>query len=126
MEVSVPLSEEEMRLLEQMERALVEEDPRLAHTLRGTAHRASARRRVWLAGAAVVVGLAVLFIGAVMRQTVVGVLGFVVMLAAATVGMSAWHQMHDEGETGSERAPRPQPSDPGAVERFLDRFRRDR
>ena len=30
------LSEEELRLLEQMERALVEEDPKLASTLRGT------------------------------------------------------------------------------------------
>ncbi len=124
----MPLSEEEMRLLEQMERALVEEDPRLAHTLRGTAHRASARRRVWIAGAAIVVGLTVLFVGAVMRQTVVGVLGFVVMLAAATVGMAAWHQMHDDGgDAGSdERSTRPHPSDPGAVERFLGRFRRDR
>ena len=32
----MPLSEEELRLLEQMERALVEEDPKLASTLRGT------------------------------------------------------------------------------------------
>ena len=32
----MPLSEEELRLLEQMERALVEEDPKFASTLRGT------------------------------------------------------------------------------------------
>jgi len=32
----VPLSEEELRLLEQMERALVEEDPKFASTLRGS------------------------------------------------------------------------------------------
>ena len=41
----MPLSEEELRLLEQMERALVEEDPKLASTLRGTSLRRSARRR---------------------------------------------------------------------------------
>ena len=35
----MPLSEEELRLLEQMERALVEEDPKFASTLRGTAMR---------------------------------------------------------------------------------------
>ena len=40
----MPLSEEELRLLEQMERALVEEDPKFASTLRGTSLRRSARR----------------------------------------------------------------------------------
>ena len=35
----MPLSEEELRLLEQMERALVEEDPKFASTLRGTSLR---------------------------------------------------------------------------------------
>ena len=41
----MPLSEEELRLLEQMERALVADDPKLASTMRGTTLRASARRR---------------------------------------------------------------------------------
>ena len=44
-EDSVPLSEEELRLLEQMERALSEEDPKFASTLRGTTLRQAARRR---------------------------------------------------------------------------------
>ena len=46
----MPLSEEELRLLEQMERALVEEDPKFASTLRGTTLRQSARRKAILAG----------------------------------------------------------------------------
>ena len=46
---TVPLSEEELRLLEQMERALVQEDPKLASTLRGTAMRRAAHRRMILA-----------------------------------------------------------------------------
>ena len=45
----MPLSEEELRLLEQMERALVADDPKLASTMRGTTLRASARRRALLA-----------------------------------------------------------------------------
>ena len=49
-EDTVPLSEEELRLLEQMERALVEEDPKFASTLRGTSLRSMARRRAILAG----------------------------------------------------------------------------
>ena len=45
-EDDVPLSEEELRLLEQMERALVAEDPKLASTLRGTKVRQHQRRAI--------------------------------------------------------------------------------
>ena len=85
----MPLSEEELRALEQMERALVQEDPKLASTLRGTNLRRAARRRAILAGVCFVAGLGVLMGGAIGRITVVGILGFVVMLAAATVGLAA-------------------------------------
>ena len=53
----MPLSEEELRLLEQMERALVAEDPKLASTMRGTTLRAVARRRAVISALAFVVGL---------------------------------------------------------------------
>lgn len=85
----MPLSEEELRLLEQMERALVEEDPKLASTLRGTAFRRSARRRAIFAGAGFVVGVVVLMTGAVARITPVGIVGFVIMLVCATVALAA-------------------------------------
>ena len=86
----MPLSEEELRLLEQMERALVAEDPKLASTMRGTTLRAAARRRALIAGVAFVVGIAVLMAGAVMQVTVVGIIGFVVMLGSAYVALSSW------------------------------------
>lgn len=85
----MPLSEEELRLLEQMERALVEEDPKLASTLRGTTLRRSARRRALVAGALFAVGVAVLMTGAIARITALGIAGFVVMLASATVALAA-------------------------------------
>jgi hypothetical protein len=85
----VPLSEEELRLLEQMERALVEEDPKLASTLRGTAFRRSARRRAIVAGVCFVLGVVVLMTGAVARITPVGIIGFVIMLASATIALAA-------------------------------------
>ena len=87
----MPLSEEELRLLEQMERALVAEDPKLASTMRGTTLRAAARRRALVAGVAFVVGVVVLMTGAVMQVTVVGIVGFVVMLGSAYVALSSWH-----------------------------------
>jgi len=85
----VPLSEEELRLLEQMERALVEEDPKFASTLRGTTQRRSARRRAIAAAGVFVVGVVVMMTGAVAQQAVVGIVGFVIMLGSTTVGLSA-------------------------------------
>ena len=51
------LSEEELRMLEQMERALVEEDPKLASTLRGTSFQRAARRRMVVGGVVLVAGI---------------------------------------------------------------------
>ena len=84
----MPLSEEELRLLEQMERALVEEDPKFASTLRGTTLRQSARRKAILAGVVFVGGIAVLMTGVITENTVIGVVGFVIMLASATIGLT--------------------------------------
>lgn len=100
----MPLSEEELRLLEQMERALVEEDPKFASTLRGTTQRRSARRRAMAAGGVLVVGVVVMMTGAVAQQAVVGIIGFVIMLGAATVGLGALRQQPaapagDQGRT---------------------------
>lgn len=85
----MPLSEEELRLLEQMERALVEEDPKLASTLRGTSLRRSARRRAIIAGVCFAGGIAVLMTGVITEFWVVGIVGFVIMLASATVAVTA-------------------------------------
>ncbi|SDC95333.1 DUF3040 domain-containing protein [Nocardioides lianchengensis] len=84
----MPLSEEELRLLEQMERALVEEDPKFASTLRGTSLRRTARRRAIAAGVVFVLGMAVLLAGA-MTNWIVGIVGFVIMLGSAIIGLNA-------------------------------------
>lgn len=85
----MPLSEEELRLLEQMERALVEEDPKFASTLRGTSLRRSARRRAAVAGGVFLVGVAVLMTGAITQVIAIGIAGFVIMLGSATVSLTA-------------------------------------
>lgn len=88
------LSEEELRLLEQMERALVEEDPKFASTLRGTSFQRAARRRMVLGGGILLVGVGAL-IGAVLLgdnpliRTGLGVLGFVVMLGGAILALTS-------------------------------------
>ena len=89
----MPLSEEELRLLEQMERALVEEDPKLASTLRGTTLRSAARRRAIVAGVVLRRRHRRPDDRCHLRDYPVGIAGFVIMLASATFG--------------ADRAPRP-------------------
>jgi hypothetical protein len=101
----VPLSEEELRLLEQMERALIEEDPKLASTLRGTTLRNAARRHAILAGLGFAVGVGVLMAGVITRYWQVGIVGFVVMLAAATFGLTALRGHRIVGATVDEPTP---------------------
>lgn len=106
----MPLSEEELRQLEQMERALIESDPKFAATLRGTSFRRAARRKAILAGILFVVGIAVLMAGAILELIPLGVLGFVVMLGAATFGLSAWRGHTHQAQTdGADAAAAPEP-----------------
>ncbi|RNL65011.1 DUF3040 domain-containing protein [Nocardioides marmoriginsengisoli] len=97
----MPLSEEELRLLEQMERALAAEDPKFVSALQGRTLRHVARMRTLIAGVVLLAGMALL-IGAAMTGgavgTALGVLAFLVMLAAAMVGLAAWrgHKVPEE------------------------------
>ena len=140
----MPLSEEELRLLEQMERALVAEDPKLASTLRGTALRRNARRRAFVAAAVFVVGVGVLMAGAIMRLTIVGIVGFVVMLGSAYIALVSWRgQSRATGSTepmavrpgkrglslihgGRSRKPRGRGPRRPLMERFEERWQRRR
>jgi hypothetical protein len=90
----VELSEEELRMLEQMERALVEEDPKLASTLRGTSFQRAARRRMIVGGVILLAGIGLLIVAVLLDlsaivQTIVGVLGFVVMLGGAILALTS-------------------------------------
>ncbi|MBD3947037.1 DUF3040 domain-containing protein [Nocardioides ganghwensis] len=141
------LSEEELRLLEQMERALVEEDPKLASTLRGTSIVRTARRRMIAGGAIVVVGIGLLIVAVLLElssvlQTVVGVVGFVVMLGGAILALTSARTPHQapkvrsSGRTGfgvvdggrPHRPGRPGRQRSGApfMERMEERWRRRR
>lgn len=86
----MPLSEEELRLLEQMERALAAEDPKFVSALQGRTLRRVARMRTIAAAVVFVGGVALLMGGAMAQMTWLGIVGFLVMLASATVGLAAW------------------------------------
>ncbi len=83
------LSEDEQRLLEQMEAALAAEDPKLANTLRGTTSRRLHRRRAAVAGFGFLLGLVAL-VGGMEIHPLVSIAGFVVMLVSTVVAVSSW------------------------------------
>jgi hypothetical protein len=127
----VPLSEHEQRLLEQMERALYAEDPKLASTLRGADVGAHQRRRIVLGALGVIVGLGLLLAG-VSVGWALGVLGFLVMLASAWWMLSSWRG-RGSAPTGPAPAGAPRTgrtkqakgSKP-VMDRFEERWRRRR
>jgi F0F1-type ATP synthase assembly protein I len=97
----VPLSEHEQRLLEQIERALVDDDPKFASSVRTGDRRLRARRMLQLGGVLVIVGLAVLVGGAVARSVPLGVIGFLLMFGGAILGVLHYKAATGAVETGS-------------------------
>jgi hypothetical protein len=84
---SVPLSEHEQKMLEQMEQALAAEDPKFASQMQGRSLAALQHRR-WILGAVgVVAGLGLVLVG-VNTTMWVGALGFAVMVAAAVFAVT--------------------------------------
>jgi hypothetical protein len=106
----VPLSEHEQRLLEQIERALVDDDPKFASSVRTGDRRLKARRKLQLGGLLVVVGLGVLVGGAVAQSFLVGALGSLVMFAGAALGVLHYKTATGAVETGNGATGSPGPA----------------
>ncbi len=127
----MPLSENEQRMLEQMERALYEEDPKFATQLKGSDARAFYRKRLVGAVAAFSVGIVALLGGAVSTIYPIAVVGFLLMLAGAWFGVSSWRRIPAPGEIGSFQAPGGKKSggkkgSPGFMNRVEDRWKKRR
>lgn len=80
----MPLSEQEQRLLEEMERSLYQNDADFVATVNSRVGRPNYRVLV-LGVLLALVGLGALIAGVVIRQPIVGVLGFVVMFVGVLV-----------------------------------------
>ena len=89
----MPLSENEQRLLEQMERALYAEDPKFATALRGSDPRRRTRKRVAIASVVFGLGVVLLMTGLVTNLLPVSILGFVAMLVSAIFAISSYRQV---------------------------------
>ena len=130
----MPLSEHEQRLLEQMERALVAEDPKFVSSLRGTDLRRHHRRRIAQSAIGFVLGVVLLMAGVIGGggMIAVSVLGFVLMLSSAVFATTSWRRV-----SGGAEPARPAPSSRGnrsaarpakrsVSDRFEERWRRRR
>jgi hypothetical protein len=128
---TVPLSEEEQRQFEQLERALAAEDPKFVSAMRGTNVRSYYKRRAVLAGIGFVLGIGVLMTGAVLPNTIVGVIGFVVMVACLYYAVLSLRRIGNAADD-ADVPPPPQPkrgrhdSSGNFMERMEDRWRRRR
>ncbi|MFW3170691.1 DUF3040 domain-containing protein [Geodermatophilus sp. CPCC 206100] len=97
----MPLSEHEQRLLEQIERALVDDDPKFASSVRSGDRRIKARRRLQLGALLVLVGMAVLVGGAVAPSVPLGVLGFLVAFGGLALAVLNYRSATGAVEAGS-------------------------
>ena len=113
----MPLSEHEQRLLDQIERALYQEDPKFASTVRATDLRTHMRRRLRRAAFVLALGFLLLLTGVVISQPAVGIAGFVVMVGALLLAMTSWKRLGTPGQ-GSSGASTPRlyvaGTDPGS------------
>jgi hypothetical protein len=126
------LSDEEQRLLEQMEAALAAEDPKLVNALRGTGVRRVHRRRAALAGVGFFLGLGLLIIG-ISVHPVLSVLGFIVMVASAVVAIYSWQHVGSSADPGRTPDPATTPSQgsrstdgQGFMDKMEERWRKRR
>lgn len=102
----MPLSEYEQRVLEQMERQLASDDPRLANTLTQRRHRPVVRFVVTGSGA--VVGLLLLVLGAANSMPWLGAVGFVLMFASVALAFAMPRRAAGpQGVVGSDGQVRP-------------------
>ena len=131
----MPLSEHEQRLLEQIERALYQEDPKFASSVSGSRRSKPARRRRIQGAVLFVVGLVLLVAGIPFRALWLGdlpilsIVGFLAMLGGALLAVTSIGARRGGEETTGQGGAAPKDKQSGAsgggfTGRMEERFRR--
>ena len=99
----MPLSEHEQRLLDQMEQALYDEDPKFASHMVSDPSRQRTKRRMIIGGAVLLVGLGMVILGVMSQQIWLGGVGFAVMVAGGAYAVTPGHRrtLGSVGEDGN-------------------------
>lgn len=98
----MPLSDREKRLLDEMEAALLTEDPRLVSAM-SAVPRAPSRIRLVRGAAFLAIGVVTLFTGLVLQVTPVGILGFIIALTGVIYAISSFSAFPGSPNSGSNR-----------------------
>ncbi len=120
----MPLSEHEQRMLDQIERALYEDDPKFANSVD---ERRIRRRRPFIAGIGFLVGLICLVSGVILAQeslaigVILSVIGFVFMVGG--VGLLVFGQPGSRSPMAAQGTPAKKPAST-LSDRMEERFRR--
>jgi hypothetical protein len=128
----MPLSEHEQRLLEQIERALYDEDPKFASTVRGGKLRRPSRRRRVQGIALFVIGVVMLVLGVVFMSStptvgiIISVAGFLGMFGGAVLAITSFGARKKEAAAAEGAAPGATPEKERSrfTSRMEERFRR--
>ncbi|TFC52057.1 DUF3040 domain-containing protein [Cryobacterium sp. TMT1-21] len=112
----MPLSEQEQRLLEEMERGLYHNDADFVANVGGSSLRPN-YRSIAIGVLAAVAGIGGLIAGVALQQLWIGILGFVVMFAGVLIATTP-------GKSGRRMTgpPRRQPTQRTADRGFMDRM----
>ncbi|NYJ18809.1 DUF3040 domain-containing protein [Glaciibacter psychrotolerans] len=124
----MPLSEQEQRLLEEMERSLYHNDADFVATVGATRLRPN-YRSIALGVLLVVAGIALLITGVALHLLWLGIIGFVVMFAgvllAISPGRSASHfSAADAAAASGARSTQSRGADQGFMDKMNDRWDR--
>jgi hypothetical protein len=108
-EGTVPLSEHEQRLLDEIEQALYAEDPKFASSVRSARarrHRLRFRSTALLCVLGVLAGLGLVLVGLLVNIIVLSVLGFVLLVGSCGYAVQAVrHGRAPAPSAGPEQAP---------------------
>jgi predicted phage tail protein len=118
----MPLSEHEQRLLDEMERSLYQNDADFVAKVGGARVRPT-YRAVVLGILLAVVGVAVLLTGVFVQVIIVGILGFVLMLAGVLVAITPGRMRR--AVPASDEQPQKQSArsaDPGFMDKLNERW----
>ncbi|HEY2044057.1 MAG TPA: DUF3040 domain-containing protein [Jatrophihabitans sp.] len=101
----MPLSEHEQRLLEEIEQALYAEDPKFASSVRSARPRNRARTMLVLSVIGAIAGLTVVLVGLTRNLTVLGVIGFVLIVASCVAAVTALRGPSQNGSLSVKGTP---------------------
>ena len=129
----MPLSEHEQKMLDEMERQLFADDPRLAHAFQGSDRPRRNRKRLALGLSGAVLGLILLIVAVLIPFVPLGVLGFIAMVGGIVWVILDTPERQDQQDAGGPSGgPRRRGGGPAAgptggsgfVQRMEDRWDR--